>query len=170
MSAAPASHARFAALLEEHRGIVLKIARVYAFEPEERRDLAQEIAIQLWRAFPGYDPQRRFSTWMYRIALNVGISHGRRERGRRACFEPLLDEHLAQFEAQPPAESDEQRLAQLEQFIEGLDALNRALIVLYLEQRSYAEIAEILGLSTTNVATKLGRIKQTLRGRMVAAQ
>ena len=74
----------FEALLEEHRGIVLKVAAGYARDHHERADLAQEIAAQLWRAWPGFDPKQRFSTWMYRIALNVGISHlrgaGRRER------------------------------------------------------------------------------------------
>ena len=73
---------RFAALLEQHRGIVFKVAATYCRHPEDRQDLAQEIAAQLWRAFSGYDPARLFSTWMYRIALNVAISHVRSTSGR----------------------------------------------------------------------------------------
>ena len=66
---------RFAALLEQHRGIVFKVAATYCRHRDDRQDVAQEIAAQLWRAYPGYDPTRPFSTWMYRIALNVAISH-----------------------------------------------------------------------------------------------
>ncbi|MET0330298.1 MAG: sigma-70 family RNA polymerase sigma factor [Dyella sp.] len=159
---------QFEALLSQHRGIVLKVASAYASAGEDRRDLAQEIAIQLWRAFPAYDPARSFSTWMYRIALNVGISQLRRDQARRRRFEPLMDDHLAHFQTVDVADEPDRRLAQLESFIAALDELNRALIVLYLEERSYAQIAEILGLSETNVATKLSRIKQQLRGRLVA--
>src|SRR3546814_1544616 len=67
-------HQAFGELLQQHRGIVFKVAGTYARSAEDRDDLAQEIAVQLWRAWPGYDPSRRFSTWMYRIALNVAIS------------------------------------------------------------------------------------------------
>jgi RNA polymerase sigma-70 factor (ECF subfamily) len=69
--------ARFAALLDQHRGIVFKVANSYCRNPEDRQDLAQDIAAQLWRAFPRYDATRSFSTWMYRIALNVAISYKR---------------------------------------------------------------------------------------------
>jgi RNA polymerase sigma-70 factor (ECF subfamily) len=164
-----ADQQRFEALWREHRGIVLKVASVYARGAEERRDLAQEIGAQLWRAFPAYEERRaKFGTWLYRIALNVAISHLRREGGEAGRFEPLLDAHLDTIAGEPAAEPDE-RLAALYAFIGELDALNRALILLYLEDRSYADIAEVLGISATNVATKINRIKQKLRGRMTAA-
>jgi RNA polymerase sigma-70 factor (ECF subfamily) len=160
---------RFEALWREHRGIVFKIASMYARGAEERLDLAQEIGAQLWRAFAGYDERRaKFSTWLYRIALNVAISHLRRESAGMARFEPLEPVHLESIAGEPAAEPDE-RLAALHAFIGGLDALNRALILLYLEDRSHAEIAEVLGISTSNVATKINRIKHRLRDRMAAA-
>lgn len=164
-----ADQQRFEALWREHRGIVLKVAGVYARGAEERLDLAQEIGAQLWRSFASFDPDKaKFSTWLYRIALNVAISHLRRESGGDGRFEPLDEAHLDTIAGEPVAERDE-RIDALHAFIGELDALNRALILLYLEDRSYAEIAEVLGISTTNVATKINRIKQTLRGRMTAA-
>ncbi|WP_414655834.1 RNA polymerase sigma factor [Frateuria sp.] len=158
----------FESLLREHRGIVFKVASIYARGGEDRNDLAQEIATQLWRSFGAYDAARaKFSTWMYRVALNVAISYARRSAGNPQ-LEPFDACHL-----ELPGEADvaqpDERLAALYAFIGQLDALNRALILLYLEERSYAEIAEVLGISETNVATKIGRIKQKLRGQMTAA-
>jgi RNA polymerase sigma-70 factor (ECF subfamily) len=166
---------RFEALLREHQRIVFKVAGVYAGSAPDRDDLAQEIATQLWRSFRGYDARRaKFSTWMYRVALNVAISWARNARRRGVEHaEPLDATHLeaeADGGAVPHAvmERDE-RVAALHAFIARLDPLNRALVLLYLEDRSYAEMAEVLGISETNVATKLNRIKQKLRGQMVAA-
>lgn len=153
---------RFLALLREHHKIVLKVASVYARGGQDRNDLAQEIAIQLWRSFPRYDPERRFSTWMYRVALNVGISFARRERTRGGRFEPLADPAGVAADVDEPDE----RLKQLHAVIAGFAELDRALILLYLEERPHSEIAAILGISETNVATKLGRLKQRLRGQM----
>ncbi|MGH8427666.1 MAG: RNA polymerase sigma factor [Gammaproteobacteria bacterium] len=159
----------FAALLHEHRKIVFKVAAIYARGTEDRRDLEQEICVQLWRSFGSYDKTRgKFSTWMYRVALNVAISQARRwHRTGADRFEPLEDHHLDTIGDEPINEPDE-RLQALYAFIGRLDALNRALILLYLEERSYSEIAEILGISETNVATKINRVKQTLRNRMTA--
>jgi RNA polymerase sigma factor (sigma-70 family) len=157
----------FEARLREHRGLIAKVASIYAGNREDRHDLEQEISVQLWRAFGSYDERRaKFSTWLYRIALNVAISQARRRRddGR---LEPLEAYHLESAASEERAEPDE-RLQVLYGFIGELDALNRALILLYLEDRNYAEIAEILGISETNVATKINRIKQKLRGQMVA--
>lgn len=164
-----ADHRQFEQRLTEHRRLIAKVASVYAAGAEDRRDLEQEICIQLWRAYRSFDERRaRFSTWLYRIALNVAISYLRREQGRDAGrLEPLEQHHLDTLGGEEPPERDE-RLAALYAFISRLDPLNRALILLYLEERSYAEIADVLGISETNVATKLGRIKQTLRGQMTA--
>jgi RNA polymerase sigma factor (sigma-70 family) len=160
---------RFAALLQEHRRIVFKVAGLYSRSAADREDLVQEISAQLWRSFAAYDEARaKFSTWMYRIALNVAISQARRwhEADR---LEPLDTHHLETVGGGEPIAEQDERLAALHAFIGQLDPLNRALILLYLEDRSYAEMADILGISQTNVATKIGRIKQKLRGQMTAA-
>jgi RNA polymerase sigma-70 factor (ECF subfamily) len=157
----------FESRLREHRGLIAKVASIYAASREDRLDLEQEISVQLWRAFGSYDERRaKFSTWLYRLALNVAISQARRCRddGR---LEPLEARHLENVAGDERSEPDE-RLQALYVFIGELDALNRALILLYLEDRGYGEIADILGISETNVATKINRIKQKLRRQMTA--
>jgi RNA polymerase sigma-70 factor (ECF subfamily) len=159
--------ARFAALLDTHRGIVFKVANTYCRHAEDRQDLAQEIAAQLWRAFPGYDPARPFSTWMYRIALNVAISHVR-TAGGRARDVPLDDHHgehydgLAVDDGTARHESD-QRIRALYAVIDRQPPLDRALLLLWLEERTQREIADVLGITESNVSTKLNRLKQRIR-------
>lgn len=159
----------FETLLHTHRRIVFKVAGLYSRSVADRDDLVQEICLQAWRSFARYDEgQAKFSTWLYRVALNVAISQARRWPATDR-FEPLETHHLETVGDEAVAEPDE-RLAALHAFIGQLDPLNRALILLYLEDRSYAEMAEILGISETNVATKISRIKQKLRGQMTAAE
>lgn len=157
-----ASRLQFAELLDRHRRMVFKVANTYA-RASDQEDLAQEIAAQLWRAFPDYDASRPFSTWLYRIALNVGISHLRRHAARDRRTVPLeLDLHETADSREPEPDTDEApRL--LAAFIAQLDALNRALLLLYLDERSYREIADILGISETNVSTKINRLKERVR-------
>lgn len=153
----------FGELLEQHRGIVFKVAHSYCRHPDDRADLVQEIATQLWRAFPAFDAARAsFSTWMYRIALNVAISHLRSASHRHQHSVPL-DESLHDVPGEDGDHESQERLRLLHRFIEKQDPLNRALLLLYLEDRSHREIAEILGISEGNVATKISRLKQRLR-------
>lgn len=154
--------AQFGALLERHRGIVLKVASTYCREPADRDDLAQEIAAQLWRSFPSFDSNQTFSTWMYRVALNVAISFARSRRARERHVVALEERvHDAADENAADPEADE-AVALLYAFIDRLDPLNRALLLLYLDDRSYREIAEVLGIAETNVATKINRLKRRL--------
>ena len=161
MAAADASQ-QFRELLERHRKIVFKVANTYCRDPHDRADLAQEIAAQLWRAFPGYDGSRVFSTWMYRIALNVAISF-RRSSGLHERHMVALDEQLHDAADADAAGPDDDSVQALYRCIDRFDPLNRAVLLLYLEDRSQREIAEILGLTETNVATKIGRLKNRLR-------
>jgi len=156
----------FEARLEAHRGIVFKLANAYCPAGEERDDLVQEICLQLWRSFPGYDRERRFSTWMYRVALNTAISFARAARTRDERAVPLEGSPAAALAEAPPPPGSDERIAALHRFLRSLDELDRALVVLYLEDRSYREIAEILGISETNVGTKLNRCKQKMRGEL----
>lgn len=152
----------FGALLQQHRGIVFKVANTYA-RAEDREDLAQEIAVQLWRAWPSYDPSRAFSTWMYRIALNVGISFLRSDgpRRRRAVS---LDESVHDVpDERAPNHDDAARLRLLQRFVGTLAPLDRALLLLYLDARGTREMAEVLGISESNVTTKISRLKQRIR-------
>lgn len=161
MADSPAS--RFDALLQQHRGIVLKVANSYAYAAEDRADLSQDIASQLWRAWPDYDPSRRFSTWMYRIALNTAISWLRGERLRRRHAVPLDESVHEPADEGLDSQEGAERLRLLQRFMDTLEPLNRALLVLYLEERSTREMAEILGLGESNVTTRISRLKQRLR-------
>jgi DNA-directed RNA polymerase specialized sigma24 family protein len=137
---------RFEALFDRHRKIIFKVANTYCRHAEDRRDLAQEISVQLWRAFPGYDPQRSFSTGQrqkHMVALDDSTT------------EPI-DDRVS------PNEADD-RVHALYRIIDGLPELDRALMLLYLEDHGYREIAEVLGISETNVATKINRLKQRIR-------
>ncbi len=161
---------RFEALLHQHRRIVFKVAGLYSRTASDREDLVQEISVQLWRSFGSYDEARaKFSTWLYRIALNVAISQARRQHWSEAeRFEPLETHHLETVGGGEPIAEQDERLQALYAFIGELDPLNRALILLYLEDRNYSEMGAILGVSETNVATKISRIKQKLRSQMTA--
>ena len=160
---------QFQGLLERHRGILFKVANTYTRGEHDIADLVQEIATQAWRAFAKYDGVRPFSTWLYRIALNVAISYVRSAALHERHVEPLDAElHDVIGPAVPDAEGDEGRLL-LYRCIDRLDPLNRALLLLYLDERSQREIAEILGISETNVATKIGRLKERLRNDMTEA-
>lgn len=153
---------RFLPLLEEHKKILYKVASSYCRNDADRQDLIQEIAAQLWRSFDRYDERYRFSTWMYRIALNVAISFYRSESRRKRDTVPAEDSILEIADARGSLEEDE-NLRILQRLISQLDELDRALIILYLDGNRYDTIAEILGISETNVGTKINRIKQKLR-------
>ena len=155
--------AEFLRLIEENKAILFKISNSYCPNRDDREDLIQEIIFQLWKSAQTFDTKRKFSTWMYRIALNVAISYYRRQRrsGLRITFGGDL--HLMEL-ADNSAEPDiEEKVDLLQRFISEQNELDRALMILYLEERPYREIAEILGITETNVATKLSRIKGRLK-------
>jgi RNA polymerase sigma-70 factor (ECF subfamily) len=155
----------FAALLERHAGIVFKVANSYANDPDDRADLRQEIAAQLWRAWPGYNPARSASTLMYRIALNVAISH-LRGRSLRERHHVPFDEELHDAGSDGVDHETVQRLHLLQRVIAGLEPLDRALLLLYLDEHSHREIGEVLGISETNASTKIARLKQRIRNEL----
>ncbi len=149
------------ALVRRHAGLLHKVTFAYCRNPADREDLLQEISVQLWRAHARFDARQRESTWIYRVALNVAISFYRRERRHR--------EHTRSFEDEPAAsllsstEEPSQEIAVLLRCIEELAPLDRSLALLYLEGLDHAAMSEVLGISASNVGTKLGRIKERLR-------
>ncbi|MGJ8681722.1 RNA polymerase sigma factor [Paraglaciecola sp.] len=156
--------ALFAQTMEQHKGIVYKIVNSYCQNQDDRQDLAQEILTTMWLAYDNYDNAYKFSTWMYRIALNVAISYYRKDSKRedRANANEACIVHIADL-SQEDERSEEVR--QLYGFIAQLDKLNKAIMLLYLESESYDSIASSLGISKTNVATRIGRIKETLKNK-----
>ncbi len=130
---------------------------VYADGRSNREDLFQEICLQLWRSYPNFRSESKFSTWMYRVALNTAISDIRKKK-TDIHFEQLHDNDRLQTET-----SDEkEQVKLLYRAISKLNRIDKALILLWLEEKSYEEIASILGISKTNVSVKLVRIKHKL--------
>ncbi|MFY9883380.1 MAG: sigma-70 family RNA polymerase sigma factor [Candidatus Cybelea sp.] len=153
--------------IDRHRGILLKVAGAFSRNPVDREDLLQEITVALWRARDRFDARSSFATWMYRVAMNVAISFQRSET-RKSRLVPA-DNSLFETIAQPRDEPADDRLALIRELIRRLDPPNRALMLLYLDDYPYAEIAKILGISETNVATKIGRIKDRLKRDLAGA-
>ena len=152
---------QFVNIISQNKKLIYKVCNSYCRDAEDRRDLVQEVIIRLWQSFGKYDERYKLSTWMYRIALNTAISHYRSGKRRLENTLPLTEDLLEIAGDNPEMETDG-RVKQLYIFINALDELNRALMILYLDDNSYREIAGILGISETNVATKISRIKQQL--------
>jgi RNA polymerase sigma factor (sigma-70 family) len=151
---------RFQKIIEQHKGILLKVARTYCRNEDDRQDLIQEMMIHIWQSIHKYNDQYRISTWLYRISLNVAISFYRKNTTRAKKYTEL-NEQTAKIPIEDKTEI-EQQLDLLEQFISELKEIDKALMILYLEDKNHAEIAEILGMSASNVGTKIGRIKDKL--------
>ncbi len=137
------------------------MVRLYAYTAENRQDLFQEIVLQLWQAFPRFRQESRLSTWIYRIALNTAISGLRKEKREVLVFMP----DLGAFDRPENNEGAEQesQLRQLYAAIRELNEVDKALVMLYLEDKSYEEMEEILGLSQGSLRVRVKRIKDRLR-------
>lgn len=158
------AHEPFVDLVYEHQGILQRICSVYASSRDDREDLLQDILLQSWRSFSSFDGQSKFSTWLYRVALNTALLHRRRRAGKRALADRSSVRVNILVDECPEREPD---VALLRQCIQELPDVNRAIIFLHLERRTYEEIAEITGLSLANVSVRLVRIKKDLRQRLL---
>ena len=148
----------FIVLIREHERLVHKVCSVYTSEKEDREDLFQEIILQAWISFPKFKHASKVSTWLYRVALNTAINHKRKDRKHIKTLD-LEGLHDVRESTDPFAE--EYKI--LHRLIGELPTLEKALVLLYLDDRSYQEIAEIMGLSASNVGTKLARIKAKMK-------
>lgn len=164
-------HTLFLAAIERHKALLYKVANAYCPRREDRSDLIQDIVLELWRAWPRYDGRAAaVSTWMYRIAVNVAISAFRGERRRIRDALPIDDPGFDLASADHVLDTEDDELHSLHQLIAQLDEVNRALILLYLEGYGQTEIADMLGLTATNVATRINRIKQRLQRDYAASE
>ena len=148
--------------LQQYAGLIHKVASGYGRDAHDRDELVQEIALQVWLARERYDPRFAATTWIYRIALNVAISWFRREQRYRRRRRPIDDDAVL---AAPLPEPDE-RVAALLRAIDSLGAIDRALVLLHLDDLDHKAIGEVLGISPSNVGTRLARLRQRLRQRL----
>lgn len=151
----------FLQLLEAHKGILYKICKVYQDDPESRNDLQQEIILQLWKSFDSFRGDSRFSSWMYRVGLNTAIVFFKKEK--RRPDKELLPSTYEQVEEQYGGVEKEEQLAIFYKSVQQLNKIEKALVLLYMEDLPYEEIAAQLGITPVNARVRLNRVKNKLK-------
>ena len=151
----------FVELLEEHQNIVHKVCRLYTNNQDAHNDLFQEITIQLWKAYPKFRGDSKFSTWMYRVGLNTAITLYR--KSKRSIKTQEFDSVQFKIKSEPYDDTEEQQLKLLYNAVHQLNDIEKALVFLYLEDKNYSEISETLGITEVNARVKMNRVKKKLR-------
>ena len=146
--------------IKENEGIIYKVTRVYADNTEDQKDLYQEIVYQLWKSYNSFKGESLLSTWMYRIALNTAITHLKKEKKKGVQIE--IDDQLLNRKDDIDTETEE-KISLLYAHIQDLNVIEKGIILLYLDGKSYDEIAAVTGFTNTNIGTRLARIKQKLK-------
>ncbi len=154
----------FITLVKEHQGLIHKVCILYETDREVRNDLFQEIVLQLWKSFPTFRGDSKITTWMYRIALNTAIS-GLRKLGRKIKTEELDEFHFNISES--PEDHREDDLQKLQWAIRQLTEIERAMVMMALDEVQYDEIAETIGITQNNVRVRMNRIREKLRKLMI---
>lgn len=160
-------HKRFISLLEKNLGILLKISKAYTNTTQEREDLINDMIYQMWKSFPKFKGKSKISTWTYRIALNTAMNYNRTTRKKRdsllSAIEIYYDNLTSESDSNP-------QIALLYDCIAELDPFSKAIILLYLDGYKHDEIAEITGISKSNVGTRIQRIKKQIKNTVTAKQ
>ncbi len=151
----------FVLLLEEHQNLIHKICRIYTSDNDAHKDLFQEISIQLWRAYPNFRGDSKFTTWAYRVALNTAISLFRKSTKSIATSDIEFSSYKFKYEEYD--DEEEQQLKLLYKAVHLLNDIEKALVYMYLEDKDYEEIAQTLGISEVNARVKMNRIKTKLK-------
>lgn len=151
----------FSERISEHQGIVHKVSRMYCNDEEDRKDLLQEILIQLWKSYPSFRGDAKFSTWMYRVALNVAIQDFRNTKKKQRFF--LQTNEFKEISEEKEAIRQDEQLALMHKAVANLSKVEKAIVMLHLEEKPNEEIAEIVGISQNLVRVKMHRIKLKLK-------
>ncbi|MBL0155161.1 MAG: sigma-70 family RNA polymerase sigma factor [Chitinophagaceae bacterium] len=154
---------RFIKAIQENEGIIYKVATFYTNSKDDRDDVVQEIIYSLWKSFDSFKQMSSLSTWMYQIAMNVAIFHLKKSK-KTVTTIPIETGLLNSPES--ITENDEEKLKVLQEHVKDLNLLDKGILMLYLENKSHEEIAQITGISKTNVGTKLSRIKEKLKSKI----
>lgn len=152
---------KFIVEFEQNQNIIHKVCRIYTSNRDAHNDLFQEIAIQLWKAYPKFRGESKLSTWMYRIGLNTAITLYR--KSKRSIVTQDFDSVLYRIESTSYDDTEEEQLKLMYKAIHQLTDIDKALIFLYLEDVNYKEIAETMGISEVNARVRMNRIKTRLK-------
>ena len=148
----------FISVINQHQKIIHKVCSVYMDTPTDREDLFQEITLQAWKSFATFRGEAQFSTWLYRVALNTAITFFRKEKKQPVIFNTEIFPELTEQK-----NTDEEQLAAMYKAIGELSNIDKALVMLYIEDYNYQEIGDMMGISPNNVAVKMIRIKTKLK-------
>lgn len=154
----------FIKIIKEHEGLIYKITTLYTDNHNDRNDLYQEIIYQLYKSFPTFNAQSKLSTWMYRVALNTAIYSLKQTK---RTIRTLSVDHLPRGLTEDIDTDEEERIKLLYEHIQLLNLLEKGIIILYLEGKNHEEIASIVGISVSNVGTKISRIKEKLKTQII---
>lgn len=155
----------FLTLLEQNMCIIVKICRVYAFTTHDREELTSDIIFELWKSYPKFQGESKFSTWLYRVALNIALKTKRKRDNNKLIFVQEIVTDASRLYDTP--DDNRAEINRLYTCIERLTPINKAIILLYLDEKPSHEIASITGISTTNVTTRLSRIREQLKQCMI---
>jgi len=155
----------FIEIIKQHRSLIFKVCHSYCSDPTDRKDLEQEILLQLWKSMERFDGRVKLSTWMYKVALNTAIIFYRTQSRHRNKWS-LADASILSIPAEQKDEVYEEQVSLLYGWINQLSNPDKALILLYLDGIKQGEIAEILGITETNVSSKISRIKKKWKKRV----
>lgn len=153
-------HQEFTSIIKANEGIIYKLTKIYTDSIEDKKDLYQEVVYQLWKSFPSFKGTAQVSTWMYRVALNTAIKFLNEKKRSQKTSE--LPDNIVLYEEQYDT-TTEQQLHIMYRCIKQLHPADKGLVFLYLEGKSHAEIAAITGFSTSNVGTRLSRVKEKIK-------
>ena len=151
----------FLQIITENQGIIHKVCSIYCDSEEDRRDLFQEILVQLWKSFPSFRSESKFSTWMYRVALNTAITSFKKDK-RQPDKSGIPYENLHLADELYDTEKEDQ-IKMLNKAVSHLTGIEKSIILLFLEDKKYEEIAEITGITQNYVRVKMNRIKKKLK-------
>ena len=150
----------FTELIEKNQGIIFKVSGMYCDDETCRKDLFQDILLQIWKSYPTYNGQAKFSSWMYRVALNTAISQFRKEKKTNKTFVREIPVNLCDDDSY---NEKEERAEVLHKAISKLSKAEKSVIILYMDDYPYEEISDIIGISVSNVGVKINRIKTKLQ-------
>jgi RNA polymerase sigma-70 factor (ECF subfamily) len=151
----------FLQIITENQGIIHKVCSIYCDLEEDRRDLFQEILVQLWKSYPSFRSESKFSTWMYRVALNTAITSFKKDK-RQPDKTGVSYENM-QLAEELYDSGVEDQIKMLNQAVSNLTGIEKSIILLFLEDKKYEEIAEITGITQNYVRVKMNRIKKKLK-------
>jgi RNA polymerase sigma factor (sigma-70 family) len=156
----PATEKEFEEKIRGHELVIHKVCSMYAYSEADRQDLFQDIVIQLWQSYSKYRGDAKFSTWLYRVAINTAITGLRKKKDFITTTEPFSLPHKADDES---SLAEEDRFREMYEAIAKLNDIEKAVVMLYMEERTYEEMEEILGISESTLRVKMNRIKEKLR-------